>query len=597
MPIPDSFLSDLRDRADVESLISSYVTLKRRGKTLTGLCPFHSEKTPSFTVYPDSNSFYCFGCGAGGDVITFVRRVENLDYVEAVKSLAQRYGLNMPEDGYDDTLSKKRGRLMAANREAAGFFHHTLMSEHGKPALDYLLGRGLSMATVKRFGLGYAPNDWSGLLEHMRQKGYSQSELLEANLVRKSSKSERETYYDNFRNRVMVPIIDPRGNVIAFGGRVLDDSKPKYINTSDTLIYKKSQGVFALNFAKNDIKDGRLILAEGYMDVIALHQAGFLNAVAGLGTALTREQTRLLSRYADEVVLAYDSDEAGQAAAQKAIGLFGEIGVKVRVLKFEGGKDPDEIIRKYGAERFQRLIDGAANDTEYKLLNERGKYDLTTDDGKVSFMRAAIAVLASLDSAVERDIYASRLSDEVSVGKDAILIQVNELRSKRRKQQERERSRFTAKSLPGFGEGLNPEKKRNLRAAAAEEKLLSNLLNNPGFYPKLADKVKAENFVTELNRRIYEVLEKRLSENRGVELEFLSGSFSPEEMGAVNKLLVSGSAFGKAASQGLANQGSLEECIDCINIMFKEKLKKEKVSPSEMSDEEFLRRIRDKNLL
>ena len=370
MKLNERFIQDLQERADIEQFISSYVTLKRRGKTLVGLCPFHNEKTPSFTVYPDTRSFYCFGCGAGGDVISFVRRIDNLDYIEAVKSVAQIAGMPMPEDGYDDTLSKKRMRLLAANREAARFFNSCLMQEKNRHALEYFLSRGLSMNTIRHFGLGYAPNEWRSLLEHLRSKGFTDEELVLANLARRSDKDGRVSYYDNFRNRVMFPIIDLRGNVIAFGGRVMDDSKPKYINTSDTLVYKKSNGVFALNFAKN-ANDNKLILVEGYMDVIALHQAGFTNAIACLGTAFTSEQANLLARYAEEILICYDNDEAGKKATEKALGVLGKTGVKLRVVKMDGGKDADEIIRKHGKERFDALLGKAANRTEYRLLEER----------------------------------------------------------------------------------------------------------------------------------------------------------------------------------------------------------------------------------
>ena len=303
----DDFLLELHSRTDIADLISSYVVLKRRGKNLVGLCPFHNEKTPSFTVYPESESFYCFGCGAGGEAISFIRRAENLDYTEAVKFLCDRAGMSMPTDGYDNSLAQKRRRIYEINKEAARFFNSVLFSEEGKEALEYLKQRGYLKKTLIRFGMGYAPNDWRRLLNHLREKGYSYEELYEANLANKSEKNGKVNYYDSFRNRVMVPIIDPRGNVVAFGGRVLDDSKPKYINTSDTPVYKKSLGVFGLNFAKNT-NEKTLILVEGYMDAISLHQAGFDNAVACLGTALTGEMAHLLSRYAEEIILSYDAD-------------------------------------------------------------------------------------------------------------------------------------------------------------------------------------------------------------------------------------------------------------------------------------------------
>ena len=357
MALSESFLQELKFKTDIEDIISGYVSLKKRGSTSIGLCPFHNEKTPSFTVYNDTQSFYCFGCGAGGDAVTFIKKIENLDYIDAVKLLAQRAGIQMPDDAtYDDSLSKKRRRILEINRETAKFYYSYMMSPQGKTGLDYYLNRGLSLNTIKRFGLGYAPNDWDSLLKHLKSKGFKPSEMVDADVV-KVGKNNR--YYDTFRNRVMTPIIDVRGNVIAFGGRVLDDSKPKYINTSDTLVYKKTNELFALNLAKDNCAES-LILCEGYMDVIAMHQAGFQNAVAGCGTALTNEQVRLISRYTKEVILAYDADEAGQKALNKAIGLFKNTDVKVKIpallqkktgkkLKFThiSGYDFPEDIEKY----------------------------------------------------------------------------------------------------------------------------------------------------------------------------------------------------------------------------------------------------------
>ena len=311
MPLNESFLQELKFKTDIEDIISGYVSLKRRGSTSVGLCPFHNEKTPSFTVYNDTQSFYCFGCGAGGDAVTFIKKIENLDYIDAVKLLAQRAGLQMPEDNsFDESLSKKRRRILEINRESAKFYYSYLISPAGKAGLDYYLNRGLTANTIKRFGLGYAPDEWDSLLKHLKSKGYKVGEMVDAGVVKVG---RNNNYYDTFKNRVMTPIIDVRGNVIAFGGRVLDNSKPKYINTSDTLVYKKTNELFALNLAKDNCSD-TLILCEGYMDVIAMHQAGFTNAVAGCGTALTNEQVRLISRYTKEVILAYDADEAGQKA-------------------------------------------------------------------------------------------------------------------------------------------------------------------------------------------------------------------------------------------------------------------------------------------
>lgn len=581
MRLSDAFLEQLRANTDIESVISPYVNLRRRGKNLVGLCPFHNEKTPSFTVYPENGSFYCFGCGVGGDVITFVRRMENLDYMEAVKQLADRAGMALPEDGYDDTLAKKRTAVLAANRAAAKFFHAQLYTEQGRRALDYFLDRGLAPETIRHFGLGFAPNDWRALKRHLNEQGFDDVLLESANLLRRSDKNGKVSYYDNFRNRVMFPIIDPRGNVIAFGGRVLDDSKPKYINTSDTLVYKKSNGVFALNFAKNG-NDGKLIIAEGYMDVIALHQAGFTNAVACLGTALTKEQANLLSRYADTIILSYDADEAGQKATARALGIFGTTGMEIKVLHLEGGKDPDEIIKKYGAQRFQAIIDGAANDTEYRLLKARQGIDLATDDGKVKYLSAAAEILAEIGSPVEVDVYASRLAHELGVDKLAIQSQVKYKREGLKKRRAVKREQEQTRLLINGQNTKNPERAQHLRAAKAEETLIASLMRNPDFYNKLKDGLSADYFVTALNRRIFSVVLSRLEEGGNTEPYFLSSEFTPDEMDEVERIF-------RSAAQ-LSN--TVDECVDCIKILKEEKNKPETVKASELSDEDFAKLFR-----
>lgn len=581
MRLSDAFLEQLRANTDIESVISPYVNLRRRGKNLVGLCPFHNEKTPSFTVYPENGSFYCFGCGVGGDVITFVRRMENLDYMEAVKQLADRAGMALPEDGYDDTLAKKRTAVLAANRAAAKFFHAQLFTEQGRQALDYFLDRGLAPETIRHFGLGFAPNDWRALKRHLNEQGFDDILLESANLLRRSDKNGKVSYYDNFRNRVMFPIIDPRGNVIAFGGRVLDDSKPKYINTSDTLVYKKSNGVFALNFAKNG-NDGKLIIAEGYMDVIALHQAGFTNAVACLGTALTKEQANLLSRYADTIILSYDADEAGQKATARALGIFGTTGMEIKVLHLEGGKDPDEIIKNYGAQRFQAIIDGAANDTEYRLLKARQGIDLATDDGKVKYLSVAAEILAEIGSPVEVDVYASRLAHELGVDKLAIQSQVKYKREGLKKRRAVKREQAQTRLLINGQNTKNPERAQHLRAAKAEETLIASLMRNPDFYNKLKDGLSADYFVTALNRRIFSVVLSRLEEGGNTEPYFLSSEFTPDEMDEVERIF-------RSAAQ-LSN--TVDECADCIKILKEEKNKPETVKASELSDEDFAKLFR-----
>lgn len=562
MAIPEQFLTELRERTDIEDLLSSYVQLKRRGKNLVGLCPFHSEKTPSFTVYPENGSFYCFGCGAGGDLVTFVRRIENLDYVGAVKFLAQRAGMRMPEDGFDDTLAKRRMRILAANREAAKFFHACLLQPEHADALAYFTEqRGLSMQTIRHFGLGYAPDSWDALLRHMHSHGFSAAELVDANLVRQSDRTGGR-YYDFFRRRVMTPIIDVRGNVIAFGGRVLDDSKPKYVNTSDTLVYKKSHEVFALNFAKN-AGERRMILCEGYMDVIALHQYGFPYAVAGCGTALTQEQARLLERYADEVLLCYDADEAGQKALRRAIGIFSSVGMKIKVIRLSGGKDPDEILRRFGRDRFLSLLEGAANDVEYRILTEREKYDLSTDDGKVRFLRAAAEILASSGSSIERDVYASRLADELNVDKTAILLQITQARKSLQRRQKREQMQDMNRKLTVHTDALNPELRDHYRAAKAEEAILTLLLHNNDFFAPVRKVLTPESFVTSFYARVYTQFLQCMDAEGTVDIPHLSAYLDPEEIGRVTGLYMHRDAY----------LHTLEECMDCVHTLEKEKQK------------------------
>lgn len=577
MAINDAFLSDLKARTDIMDLVSSYVSLdsRRQGRTHKGLCPFHNEKTPSFMVYEDTQSFYCFGCGAGGDAITFTMKIENLDYIEAVKLLAERAGLTMPQDGYDDSLTQKKNRILAANREAARFFYSCLIDEKNSHALKYFLNRGLTPQTIKKFGLGYAPDSWDSLIKHMRTKGFSVQELYEADLVKKSTKNG-ERFYDNFRNRMMTPIIDIRGNVIGFGGRVLDDSKPKYVNTADTLVYKKSHEVFAMNIAKN-AKEDFFIVAEGYMDVIALHQAGFTNAVACLGTALTSEQARLMKRYTDEVVLAYDSDEAGQKATRRAMQIFASSGLKVRVLQLRGGKDPDEIIKKHGRERFQSLLDGAENDTEFNIIKIAEKYDLSTSDGKMTFLKEAAQFLATLSSPVERETYCLKLASMTEVSAEAIKQEVGKNLSAVRKREKKELYSMAKNLSSGADDKINPDKKKFRKEAMAEEIIITTLFRNPDFYRKVKDELKPDLFFTAFNRRVITVLLSLLEEGRELDVSSFRDHFSADEMGRITFL------------SDICNEVSdtLEECCECIDMLKKAKNKKSSDEVSAMSDEDF----------
>lgn len=569
MALSDSFLQELKMKTDIEDVISTYVTLKRRGATLVGLCPFHNEKTPSFTVYPDTQSFYCFGCGAGGDAITFLKKIENLDYLDAVKTLAQRAGLQMPQEGFDDSLSKRRRRILEMNREAARFYHSVLLSPEGKVGYDYYIGRALSAATINHFGLGFAPNQWDALLKHMRAKGYQPAELVDAGLVRKGQKG----YYDNFRNRVMTPIIDVRGNVIAFGGRVLDDSKPKYINTGDTLVYKKTNELFALNFAK-DSKEDALILCEGYMDVIAMHQAGFTNAVAGCGTALTTEQVRLISRYAKEVILTYDADEAGQKALQKAMTLFDQTDVKVRIPALVGGKDPDEIIRTYGRDKFKGMLEGASNETEFRLLALRRQYNLATTQGKIDFIGGALQILATLPP-VEQDLYVSRLSEELGVERQNMKVQLQDLVARQGNRREKrkfnrivqENMRKTARETMATDASL-----RKLRA---EDRLISLLLRYPDC-SRLCKDFDPQWLTPGFAQRVFTLILQRLENGDGTELMDLRDRLTDDEMGRLSGIIARG---GESAD-------AKQEFSDCLQTIRAEQQKKQE-SAAELDDQAF----------
>ena len=430
--ISKSTVDEVLSRNDIESLIGSYVSLKRSGSNLKALCPFHSEKSPSFTVYPADNSFYCFGCGIGGNAITFIRQMEHLDYPDAIEFLAKRAGIAVIRENENDYREKSgisKDRLLKINVDAAKFFHRMLFADDpkSKDALAYFTEkRGLSLATIKHFGLGFAPDSFDALQKYMYQKGYTREELFEGFLA---SKSEKGHYFDSFRNRVMFPIIDVTGNVIAFGGRVMDDSKPKYKNTMDTPVFKKSRNLFALNFARQAATDS-LILCEGYMDVIALHAAGFTNAVATLGTAITSEQARLMSRYAKKVIISYDADEAGQKAAQRAIKMLEEVGLDVGVIKVPGAKDPDEYIKAYGKEKFAEVISGSKSKFEYNMDTVLSRYDVNLPQDKINALAEIEKLISLVYSKAEQDIYIQEVAEKFGVEKKNVRLDVDKLISK-----------------------------------------------------------------------------------------------------------------------------------------------------------------------
>ena len=532
--LAELFIQQLKQSCDMERIVSGYLPLKKKGRYLVGLCPFHSEKSPSFYVYPQNQSFYCFGCGAGGDVITFIRRIENLEYMEAVKLLADRCGLELPMDSdQSDARSMLKKRVLEINRESARFFHSCLMSEQGRQAYEYLISRGRDRKTIRHFGLGYAPAGWDGLLNHLRAKGFSDNDMLEANVVTKGKYGP----HDRFSNRVIFPIIDLRGNVVAFGGRALDDKGAKYLNSSDTPVFKKSKTLFALNFAKTSKRPG-LILSEGYMDVIAIHQAGFDNAVATLGTALTEEQARLISQYAERVVLAYDSDGPGQAATKRAMNIFDEVGVKVSVLSMTGAKDPDEFIKKYGTERFAMLLDNSRNPVEFELSKLRTTYDTAQADGKVGYLKEACKLFAGIRNPVEREVYITQTANELAISPQAIKAQIENLdkrESYRQRKQQRADTNIYIGRMAAAKDDL--QRRTNLRYAMAEEGVLFCLMKNPDSYPQVSSRVSEQDFVTDINRQLYLALSQRLEQGQTVEMIDLSSQLSPELMGRISAIM------------------------------------------------------------
>ena len=532
MPFPESFLQELADRNDIADVVSGYVRLtKRSGANLFGLCPFHNEKTPSFSVSPDKQIYHCFGCGKGGSVINFIMEIENLSFPDAVEFLARRAGMEVPDDG-DREQRNRRERLLALNKEAARFFHGALVDARGKPAQDYIARRGISPGMVKTFGLGFAPDSFYELVDAMRQKGFQDFELIDAGLA--NGNKSGKGVHDIFRNRLMFPVIDVRGNVIGFSGRILGDGEPKYLNTRETPVFNKSRNLFALNLAKKS-KNGYILLTEGNIDVVSLHQAGFDSAVASLGTSLTPEQARLISRYTGEVVIAYDNDAAGQKAAQRAIGILSPLDLKVRVLQMEGAKDPDEFIKARGPDAFANLLSGSENHILYQLSKAAAGRDLQSDEGRVAYLKAAADIVARLPSPVEREIYAARVAETAGISRDGVLAEVERLRKIKtagaRKQEERDQLRPVRAAQPKSRD-IQYE---NPRSAVAEEGVVRLLYLDPALLDGVD--LRPEEFSSPMLGRLYTILREKAAAHMPLSMAALSGDFSPEEVDHITGLL------------------------------------------------------------
>lgn len=587
MALPESFIQELKMRNDITEVISSYVNLKRRGRNMVGLCPFHGEKTPSFNVYTENGSFYCFGCGTGGDVITFIMKIENLDYIEAVKFLAQRAGMNMPEKSYDNSMADLKSRIYEANRQAARYYFKMLHTSEGIDAMNYLRGRALSEKTIRHFGLGFAPAQRYSLCRHLKSLGFKDSEIVAANLAFKSKNGYG--IYDRFSNRVMFPIIDLRGNVIAFGGRIMTDEKPKYLNTSDTPVFKKSANLFSLNNAKNT-GSRTLILCEGYMDVIAVNQAGFENAVATLGTALTTEQAMLMKRYADEVVICYDADEAGQKATARAIEILRNAGLLIRVLTVPNGKDPDEFIRNKGDDgpaAFANILEKSGNDVEYRISKLKNSYNINTSDGKIAFLTEAVKVLSSLDNPIEQEVYVSRLAKEAGVSKEAVDLQLKKLKGRKYRENTKKEFRQLQSNLSGRDDKVNPQHYQKPRSTAAEEALIAYLVHNPDKSDKISSLLNENGIQTDFNKKLYDYFQSRIKNSLDPMLN-ISADFTADE---VAKIIQITSSYSKSVS----TEQAMMEYINTINYE-SEKISKDKIGQaSERELMEYLKKLKEKH--
>lgn len=540
MALPIEFIERLKAANPIAEVMGSYITMKRTGRDFICLCPFHNEKTPSCHVHPDKEFFHCFGCGAGGDVITFIMKYNNLDYWEAVKFLAERGGIPLPEDnGFNSKRTDTRKRMYEMNKCAAKFFYHQLKTPEGKNCLDYLINkRKLSLETIKKYGMGYAPNSWSALKSYMLSQGYTEEELEAGSLISRSQNNTKRTF-DFFVNRAMFPFIDLTGHIVGFGGRALsDDDKRKYLNSKDTLCYSKNRFLFSLNFAKNQsVKSKQILLCEGNLDVISLNQAGFENAVASCGTALTTEQAKIISNYAEQVIICYDSDGAGQKATSRAIPILSEAGLKTTVIKMTGAKDPDEYIKKFGADHFRNLLNNSEGAINFELNKCKEGINTDTELGKIDYLKKVYNVLAGIKSPAERNVYISKISAEQGVNKTAIEQEIEYLIKRERYAYNKKDWNRTINFTNRPRDEINPEANAHPREAQAESGIIYYLLNHPDACKDITSKLKAEDFVTAFNRRVYESLTAKIENLEDFSVSSFNGEFSPEEVGKITGII------------------------------------------------------------
>lgn len=540
MKYPREWIDSVRERSDIVELIGSYVTLRRAGSNYTGLCPFHSERTPSFTVFPDTQSFFCFGCEAGGDAFTFVMRSENLEYPEAVEFLAKRAGIQIPETHEDSDQPRgiSRARAYELNRAAARFYRDCLFDPAiGEAGMNYLRDtRGLDTAVIRHFGLGYAPNEFGVLLPHLKSLGFTEEEMRQCFLC---GRSQSGRYYDYFRGRVMFPVINTAGEVVAFSGRdVTGTSKAKYLNSSDTPVFQKRKNLFALNFAKAHCAE-QMILCEGNMDVVSMHAAGFENAVASLGTALTDEQARIMARYTKQVIIAYDGDSAGQRAAGRAMDIFARVGLDVRVLRITDAKDPDEYIRKFGTDAFARLLKGSSTGFSYRLDGVLNRYSIKEPEDRIKAAAELCGMVARVWSSAEREVYLQAVSERLGLPIDSLRRDVERAQARIQRDRHQSEARAARMSALALDDRVNPEAAGNIRAAAAEDTVLGLMLlyeEHRRAVREGAVSLTADDFVTAFNRRVFEAIMELENSDGGFSTAVLGEQFDPDEMGRLAKL-------------------------------------------------------------
>ena len=578
MAFPASFIDEVVARNPIEDVVGQHVNLRRSGANMFGLCPFHGEKTASFSVAPDKGIYYCFGCHKGGGVINFQMEIEGLSYPDAVRALAERVGMQVPEDEQYQSRYRHQERLWALHKEAARFFHSQLYAPVGKAALEYALGRGMPKATLTTFGIGYAPDSWDAMVKAMRAKGYTDQELKDSGLVTVSQKNGN--LFDRFRDRLMFPIIDVRGNVIGFGGRIMkkDDKAAKYLNSPETLIFNKRKNLFALNLAKKS-KLGYLILVEGYMDAIALHQYGFDCAVASLGTALTEDGAALLSRYTDQVVLIYDGDTAGQRATQRAIPILEKAGLQVKVLQMRDAKDPDEFLKKFGADRFKLLLEESSNRIEYQLNAIRKKYDLRDDDQRIKYIHESAELICTLGSAVQREVYSGRVAEAGKISLDAMKIEVDKAYKRRIYRDKKKQEQIDLAPAKALQPKARTIRYDNMKSAMAEEEILATILREPAMLDQ-AEALTEEQFSSPLLGKVYGQLRKRHNEGREVSTAVLE-DLATDEISHIALIV-----------QRQQNPINEQAFADCIRIVCRE------YQASQVKDEKdlqaFAKRMRER---